>query len=102
MMRSMLTHCHGRVRNRQRHHRSHRRLLTRLVALTSITARHVLVDEFVHPGPVESTLDLFDGLVLAKVTTRWRVVALLQDSSSQLEVIREVESISIVVEIVHL
>ena len=46
----------------------------------------------VHARPVEASLHLLDGLVLAEVTARRRVVALLQDARLQREVGRDVQA----------
>ena len=85
MIRSIETCCHGRGGIGSGIEQSHRRLLTRLVALTRIAAGHVPANGLVHAWPVEATLHLLHGLVLAEVTTDRRVVALAQDASLQRE-----------------
>ena len=56
----------------------------------------------VHARPVEASLHLLDGLVLAEMTARRRVVALLQDARLQREVVRDVQRGRAVVEDIRL
>ena len=79
----------------QRLQQARRDLLRRLVALTSFASPDILEDIGVHSRPVESPLDLLEGLVLAQVPRGGHVVALVEESRSQRCILRDVEPIRI-------